>query len=264
MFHLIKVFPDLPMGTREKQKEFLRTGGEINLQTAIALYRNNQNPLISMFRDVLPTISILCGYNFLRDMWKAVKLEKSDIYFLFDQRHILAISNLIEAKIFIEFATDLLYRARDLNYDERRKLLTHLNHITIKICEGRFWIEVFSEFDSRVSDFKETLSLHFCGSKMRESKDAFQDADWQSLSGRLEMLKTAYLMYSDMPFGINNYRAKIDEVASDFIENQRWLEFKSEGANVFNFCHFLAGIDQEKFGGLADQIKSHQWREITC
>lgn len=264
MFHLIKVFPDLPMGTREKQKEFLRTGGEINLQTAIALYRNSQNQSVIMFRDILPSITILCEYDFLRCVWKAVKLEKSDVYFLFGQHDIGGILSLIEAHIFIKISKDLLGRAKDFNYDERHKLLSHMKNIASKMYRGGELEAVSDGFNILLTDFRQTLSINFCGSKMRESKEAFHDADWQSLSGRLEMLKTAYLMYSDMPFGINNYRAKIDEVASDFIKNERWVEFKSEGVKVFNFCHFLSLVDERKYGYLVDHIKSYPWQNVTC
>ena len=264
-FRLLKEFDDLPLGTREKQKSFVREGEGIDLQTAIALYRNRRRLYGGILSDLFPLTRILCQYGFQKTIWSNVKYKLnspskdagtladnlSDASFIFDINNLEPAITLIEAGKFLTVSDKLLYEAREWSLKERITLAKKI-HLMILSFGSQLFLSTDDQkyFIDTAKRFFDTIEFDFCERELAEVEKSFLASDWVSLSGWFDLLKAAHLKYSIIPFPIDDHKEKIDEVASDFIKNKRWVGFKPEDMKVSDFCHFLSLVDEEKYGYL--------------
>lgn len=127
-FNTFLTFKDLPRATSDSQKKYLREGGEINLETAIALYRNRKRLYGSIRSNLLPSLWILCRPDFLKDMWEDMRYDQTASHLIFGKEQISVMMTLLEAgKFFLYTNTLLIYATKHLDFSKKDSLLMKLN-----------------------------------------------------------------------------------------------------------------------------------------
>lgn len=274
-FSLIQEFDDLPRGGTKSQKEYLRNGGKINLQTAIALYLNHTALKGYMFLSIFPSIAKLSEPYFVKvSIWKDVQYELgsptqnkialadglSDAAYLFHPRNFRLVRILIQAEKFLSVSESLLYAARDWSYVDREKLLVNLNGTLLELYRLPDLRDEWEKLEVLVLGFKKTLSEDFCAEQIASKVEGLLTSSWKSLSGWIQILTNTYEQYSAKAFDLDRYQKIIDEAVEDFIK-RRAFEFDGvDRMQVYRFCEeymddaqftlFLKSLDPSDEKGL--------------
>lgn len=234
-FSFLKEFNDLPRGGVKFQKEHLRTGTELNVQTALALYRNRERLRNYYFLTFFPIYSYLCGNDFLQNMWKEVKFNKIDSVFVFGSNNLSVVEDLLYAKKLIYVLEKLLLDSIDWSYVEKAEFLRKLNETLSEIYRLPNVAKQFNSFSKKVSEFKYRLSAAFCEERIQDKEAQLLSSDWKSFSGWVKIVKQEYIQYSPTAFELDKYKERIDWLVRDFIENKRCNESGVTYANIYDF-----------------------------